>query len=35
MKLLTLYAPPQHPPRTIHRTRAEALAAEELEHVTM
>jgi mannose-6-phosphate isomerase-like protein (cupin superfamily) len=34
MKLLTLYAPPQHAPGTIHRTRAEALVAEELEHVT-
>ncbi len=34
MKLLTLYAPPQHAPGTVHRTRAEALAAEELEHVT-
>ena len=33
LRLLTVYAPPQHAPGTIHRTRGEALAAEELEHV--
>lgn len=28
LKLYTVYAPPQHPPRTVHRTRAEAERAE-------
>lgn len=28
LRLYTLYAPPQHPPGTVHATRAEALAAE-------
>jgi mannose-6-phosphate isomerase-like protein (cupin superfamily) len=28
LKLLTTYAPPQHPAGTVHRTKAEALAAE-------
>ncbi|MBP9711065.1 MAG: cupin domain-containing protein [Candidatus Pacebacteria bacterium] len=28
MKLYTLYAPPNHPPGTIHKTKAEAEAAE-------
>jgi mannose-6-phosphate isomerase-like protein (cupin superfamily) len=32
LRLLTIYAPPQHAPGTVHRTRGEALAAEELEH---
>jgi mannose-6-phosphate isomerase-like protein (cupin superfamily) len=32
LRLLTIYAPPQHAPGTVHRTRDEALAAEELEH---
>lgn len=32
LKLYTLYAPPNHPDGTIHRTRAEAMAAEEEEH---
>lgn len=29
LKLYTLYAPPNHAPGTIHKTRAEAMAAEE------
>ena len=29
LKLYTLYSPPNHPDGTIHRTRAEAMAAEE------
>lgn len=28
LKLYTLYAPPQHPDGTVHRTKADALAAE-------
>jgi len=28
LKLYTIYAPPQHPPGTLHRTKAEAEAAE-------
>ncbi len=28
MKLYTIYAPPEHAPGTIHRTKAEADAAE-------
>ena len=32
LKLYTLYSPPNHPDGTIHRTRAEAMAAEEEEH---
>lgn len=28
LKMYTLYAPPQHPDGTVHRTRADALAAE-------
>ena len=28
LKLYTIYAPPEHPPGTVHRTRAEADAAE-------
>ena len=32
LKLYTLYSPPNHPDGTIHRTRAEARAAEEEEH---
>jgi mannose-6-phosphate isomerase-like protein (cupin superfamily) len=28
LRMYTLYAPPQHPDGTIHRTRAEAVAAE-------
>lgn len=29
LKLYTLYAPPEHAPRTVHVTKAEALEAEE------
>lgn len=29
LKLYSIYAPPQHPPGTVHRTRADAMAAEE------
>lgn len=29
LKLYTVYSPPNHPDGTIHRTRAEAMAAEE------
>lgn len=32
LKLYTLYSPPNHPDGTIHRIRAEAMAAEEEEH---
>jgi len=32
LKLYTLYSPPNHPEGTIHRTRAEAMAAEKEEH---
>ena len=32
LKLYTLYAPPNHPDGTIHKTRAEAQAAEAVEH---
>lgn len=32
MKLFTVYAPPEHAPGTIHRTRAEAMEAEAHEH---
>jgi mannose-6-phosphate isomerase-like protein (cupin superfamily) len=32
LKLYTLYSPPNHPDGTVHRTRAEAEAAEALEH---
>ena len=28
LKLYTLYSPPQHPPGTVHHTKAEAEAAE-------
>jgi len=28
MKLYSLYSPPEHPPNTVHRTKAEAEAAE-------
>ena len=28
LKLYTLYAPPEHPPGTVHRTRADAESAE-------
>jgi mannose-6-phosphate isomerase-like protein (cupin superfamily) len=29
LKLYSIYSPPEHPPGTIHKTRAEAMAAEE------
>ena len=32
LKLYTLYSPPNHPDGTIHKTKAEAVAAEALEH---
>lgn len=32
LKLYTIYAPPNHPDGTIHKTKADALAAEEDEH---
>lgn len=32
LKLYTVYAPPNHPDGTIHKNKAEAEAAEELEH---
>ena len=32
LKLYTVYAPPNHPDGTIHKTKAEAGAAEELAH---
>lgn len=32
MKLFTVYAPPEHAPGTLHRTKAEALEAEAAEH---
>lgn len=34
MKLLTLYAPPEHPDGTVHHTKAEAEAARELSSAT-
>jgi mannose-6-phosphate isomerase-like protein (cupin superfamily) len=32
LKLYTLYTPPQHPDKTIHKNKAEALAAEAAHH---
>jgi mannose-6-phosphate isomerase-like protein (cupin superfamily) len=32
LRLYTLYSPPNHPDGTVHKTRAEAMAAEALEH---
>ena len=32
LKLYTIYSPPQHRPGTVHRTRAEAMAAEAAHH---
>ena len=32
LRLYTIYAPPEHAPGTIHRTKADADAAEEAEH---
>jgi mannose-6-phosphate isomerase-like protein (cupin superfamily) len=33
LKLYTLYSPPNHPEGTVHKTKAEAVAAEALVHV--
>jgi mannose-6-phosphate isomerase-like protein (cupin superfamily) len=33
LKLFTIYAPPQHPPGTIHETKADAEASEAREHL--
>ncbi len=30
LKLYSIYAPPQHPPGTLHETRADAMAAEQM-----
>ena len=32
LKLYSLYSPPEHPPNTVHRTKADADAAEAEEH---
>jgi mannose-6-phosphate isomerase-like protein (cupin superfamily) len=32
LKLYTLYSPPNHPDGTVHKTKAEAVAAEAVEH---
>jgi len=32
LKLYTIYSPPNHPPKTIHKTKAEAERAEKREH---
>lgn len=32
LKLYTVYSPPNHPDGTVHKTKAEAEAAEKLEH---
>ena len=32
LKLYTLYSPPNHPEGTVHKTKAEAKAAEAVEH---
>lgn len=32
LKLYTLYSPPNHPDGTVHKTKAEAEAAEKMEH---
>jgi mannose-6-phosphate isomerase-like protein (cupin superfamily) len=32
LKLYTIYSPPNHPDGTIHKDKAEAMAAEEAEH---
>src|SRR5512141_159 len=32
LKLYTIYSPPNHPDRTVHKTKAEAAAAELVEH---
>jgi mannose-6-phosphate isomerase-like protein (cupin superfamily) len=33
LKLYTLYSPPNHPDGTIHKTKADAMAAEAAEHI--
>jgi mannose-6-phosphate isomerase-like protein (cupin superfamily) len=33
LKLYTVYSPPNHPDGTVHKTKAEAEAAEKLEHL--
>jgi mannose-6-phosphate isomerase-like protein (cupin superfamily) len=35
LKLYTLYSPPNHPPGTVHKTKADAEAAEAAEHHAM
>jgi mannose-6-phosphate isomerase-like protein (cupin superfamily) len=32
LKLYTIYSPPEHPPGTIHKTKADAVAAEKEHH---
>jgi mannose-6-phosphate isomerase-like protein (cupin superfamily) len=32
LKLYTIYSPPNHPPGTVHKTKAEAAVAEQAEH---
>ena len=32
LKLYTLYSPPNHPPKTVHKTKEEAEEAEKAEH---
>ena len=32
LKLFTIYAPPEHPDGTVHKTKAEAESSEEVEH---
>lgn len=32
LKLYTIYSPPEHPDKTIHRTKEEAMAAEKKKH---
>jgi mannose-6-phosphate isomerase-like protein (cupin superfamily) len=32
VKLYSLYSPPEHPPNTVHRTKADAEAAEHAQH---
>lgn len=32
LKLYTIYSPPNHPPGTVHKTKADAIKAEEKKH---
>lgn len=32
LKMYTIYSPPNHPPKTVHKTRADAQAAEHAKH---